>query len=300
MAEKKRIMYILRVFPQTSETYIKSEIEAVRGDYDLKVISMDEPDLPCDTDMPFERLTEPEPIREAIEDFKPHVLHAHWLKQIRLLSSLARETDTPFTIRSHSFDVLQGAGGSRRGLKALLGKKRSPYVEGAGPLANDELCLGILCFPFARPLLEDAGMKSEKIHESWPVVAFDRFFDRSANGEAVMNTGACLPKKKMDDFIELAAMTREMKFNLYPLGFDVDKISALNQSKGGPVQIMAPFHPNEMPFEYKKHRWLVYTASKEKGTVGWPVAVAEAQASGVGVCMPNLRPDLKEYVGEAG
>jgi glycosyltransferase involved in cell wall biosynthesis len=35
-------------------------------------------------------------------------------------------------------------------------------------------------------------------------------------------------------------------------------------------------------------------------TVGWPLAVAEAQASGVGVCIANMRPDLKEYVGEAG
>lgn len=131
-------------------------------------------------------------------------------------------------------------------------------------------------------------------------MAWHRFHDRSANGEAVMNTGACLPKKKMEDFIELAAMTRDMKFNLYPLGFDVDKVSALNDSKGHPVEIMSPLHPNEMPFEYKKHRWLVYTASREKGTVGWPVSVAEAQASGVGACVPNLRPDLKQYVGEAG
>ncbi len=32
-------------------------------------------------------------------------------------------------------------------------------------------------------------------------------------------------------------------------------------------------------------------------TVGWPMAIAEAQASGVGVCMPRIRPDLVEYVG---
>ena len=31
-----------------------------------------------------------------------------------------------------------------------------------------------------------------------------------------------------------------------------------------------------------------------------PLAVAEAQAAGVGVCMQNIRPDLKDYVGEAG
>jgi hypothetical protein len=55
-----------------------------------------------------------------------------------------------------------------------------------------------------------------------------------------------------------------------------------------------------MPREYKKHAWLVYTADRALGTVGWPVSIAEAQASGVGVCMPNLRPDLRDYVGPAG
>jgi hypothetical protein len=55
-----------------------------------------------------------------------------------------------------------------------------------------------------------------------------------------------------------------------------------------------------MPAEYKKHQWLVYTASFDMKMVGWPMAIAEAQASGVGVCMANIRPDLKHYVGDAG
>jgi hypothetical protein len=36
------------------------------------------------------------------------------------------------------------------------------------------------------------------------------------------------------------------------------------------------------------------------GTIGWPIAVAEAQAAGVGVCFPNLRPDIQDYLGGAG
>ena len=55
-----------------------------------------------------------------------------------------------------------------------------------------------------------------------------------------------------------------------------------------------------MPAEYKKHQWLVYTASTELRTVGWPLAIAEAQASGVGVVMANIRADIAQYVGSAG
>lgn len=58
--------------------------------------------------------------------------------------------------------------------------------------------------------------------------------------------------------------------------------------------------PERMPREYKKHSWLAFTASRELGTVGWPIVVAEAQASGVGVCIPNLRPDIADYVDGGG
>jgi len=81
---------------------------------------------------------------------------------------------------------------------------------------------------------------------------------------------------------------------------DTQKIQALNQQLGEPIDIAEPIQPEDMPAEYKKHEWLVYTASPELRSVGWPMAIAEAQASGVGVCMQGIRPDLAEYVGEAG
>jgi hypothetical protein len=69
---------------------------------------------------------------------------------------------------------------------------------------------------------------------------------------------------------------------------------------GDPVTIVPPVEPEHMLAEYKKHGWLVYTACRKTNTVGWPLAVAEAQAAGVGVCLPNLRPDLRDYLGGAG
>ena len=61
-----------------------------------------------------------------------------------------------------------------------------------------------------------------------------------------------------------------------------------------------PLHnPHEMPKEYKRHQWLVYTGLvDQKSDLGWSMAVAEAQASGVGVCYPNIRSDLADYVGD--
>ena len=65
------------------------------------------------------------------------------------------------------------------------------------------------------------------------------------------------------------------------------------------MQFVPPVDPEDMPDEYKKHCWLVYTASRTINTVGWPMALIEAQASGVGVCIQRIREDLREYVGEA-
>jgi hypothetical protein len=77
------------------------------------------------------------------------------------------------------------------------------------------------------------------------------------------------------------------------VGAELQEFASARQS---PVRFIPPIELEEMPAQYKKHRWLVYTAAPG-GNVGWPLAIAEAQASGVGVCMANIRPDLREYAG---
>jgi glycosyltransferase involved in cell wall biosynthesis len=194
----------------------------------------------------------------------------------------------PFTVRSHSFDTLFNL----------------PHV--AGPLArsigalNSDLCLGVLAFPFALERLVAAGLDRNKIQAVYPVVRYADFYDRSPNGNAVLCVGASLPKKRFEDFVAIGASLPGIEFNLYSIGYDSPQVRAVNEAHGSPVNLLAPVQPEEMPAVYKRHRWLVVTASREIGTVGWPLCIAEAQASGVGVCVPRLREDLRAYVGNAG
>ena len=51
-----------------------------------------------------------------------------------------------------------------------------------------------------------------------------------------------------------------------------------------------------MPSEYKKHQWLIYGACNKLKTVGFPLMVTEAQASGVGVIMYDLFPYVKKEI----
>ena len=298
---RPRILYILPEYPQISETYMQVEINALRDEYEIKIISLKEPNLSYKNHDPYQLMTDPAQIREAIEEFRPAIIHSHWLyKHVPLIGDLARQTNVPFTIRAHSFDSIW-----RRTQPSvfgrLFGNRDVPRrMADIVPIVNDDLCLGVLAFPFVRPHFERVGMRAEKIRDCYPVVNYERFHDSSPNEQAVMNGGACLPKKQMEDFLALAVTLPKMEFNLYAMGYQVKDLRQAHGRLGSPVNIKPAVEPDDMPREYKKHRWLIYTASPENIKTGWPVMIAEAQASGVGVCMRKIRPDLQEYVGECG
>jgi hypothetical protein len=284
---KPRVLYVLVQYPQLSETYIRAEIEAIRADADVRIVSMTPADYPYQDAYPFELRATRDEIQQVVEEFRPHVLHTHWLHtQLPLVVELARANGIPFTVRSHSFDTLYSA--------------VPRHVADAVEALNSDLCLGVLALPFAEQPLLDAGIDARKIQVVYPAVAYADFFDRGPNGAAVMNVGASLPKKRFEDFVELGASMPGVEFNLYSIGYLSDAIRAVNEAHGNPVNVLRPVEPAAMPAVYKAHRWLVVTASRAMGTVGWPLCIAEAQASGVGVCVPSLRQDLRVYVGEAG
>jgi hypothetical protein len=64
----------------------------------------------------------------------------------------------------------------------------------------------------------NARVSRRKLVDCFPVVNFKRFFDSRPNGTSIMNVGACIPKKRMEDFVELALRVPELECNLYALG----------------------------------------------------------------------------------
>jgi glycosyl transferase family 1 len=284
----RRVLYFVREYPQISETYIRTEIDRVkRRGFAVSVAAVQQADLPYEGHEPFEvvgELNEPG-ARELLRRHRPEVIHSHYFKFARASLSLARMVGGFFTLRTHSFDILEG------------GSLDDPRSIAA---VNDRACRGVLCFPFLADRLVRAGISVAKIVPCWPIADIARFRNRAPNGPDVMNVGAALPKKAMHVFADLAKTLPAMRFNLYMLGYNASEIEAYARATGSPMHIMPPVHSDAMPAEYKKHHWMVYTASKEIGTVGWPLSVAEAQASGVGVLLQNIRPDVAEYVGPGG
>jgi hypothetical protein len=276
---KPRILYFLNRYPQLSETYIRTEISSLREDFDIFVVTAKPADVPYATNIPFVQTTDEDRIVGIVRDLNPRVLHAHYMSQAALVSRLAGAFGLPYTIRAHSCDVMGPC---------------------KGPWSLSDHCLGVLAFPFTRALLRDGGVADSRIIDCWPVIDYRRFHDPSPNGAGVLNTGAALAKKRFEDFVDLARLVPGRTFRIYAIGYDVQKLVDYNRARGSPVEVRATVAPEEMPRVYKEHEWLVYTACPTLAEVGWPMAVAEAQAAGLGVCLPKIRPDLEEYLGGAG
>jgi len=229
------------------------------------VITRRRADLPTRRHLPHRRCRREWSAKLFARLFRPQVAHVHWLTEVAWAAKLR----VPYTVRAHSFDLLTADG---------------VHVHAAAPLLGDDLCLGVLTLPFGRPILEAAGVPGEKIAVTGPVLDFERFFDPGPNGDGVLNVGACLPKKRMEDFVDLAAAVPECTFRLYAIGYETEAIRAYNAECNDPVEIVPALQPEQMPAAYKQHRWMVYTARE--------------RPPGCGVCLPSHLPMAREYVGD--
>lgn len=296
--ERPRILYLLQECAGTGETHISNEIAALEDRYEVMILTRraDEPALdhrPCHSGETLERCV------ELVQEFRPHVLHTHYLTDLCFVSRLAEITGLPFTVRTHWCDTVALRRLRWRDRMKLVLERTSPVERVTWPAEaaraiESELCLGVLALPCARPWLERAGIDASKLVDCFPVVRFERFYDRSPNGEAVMNMGST-SERAVPEFLHLAQKVSGSAFRLYARDHHPEWLKHRDRSMGAGAQFVEPIRPEDMPREYKKHRWLVYSGDVD--AVGWPAAIAEAQASGVGVCMPGLRPDLAEFVG---
>src|SRR5262245_54183423 len=71
-----------------------------------------------------------DPLVELVGDFRPDVLHTHWLRpwNLRRTAQIAERTGVPWTVRSHSFDTLWGSWRGRLfDTFAPLGRRYMPF-----------------------------------------------------------------------------------------------------------------------------------------------------------------------------
>ncbi|HTL56091.1 MAG TPA: glycosyltransferase [Candidatus Limnocylindrales bacterium] len=107
------IVYVLRVFPKISETFIASELaELRRRGIDLRILSLLPPrgDLIHDivSRAGLDKITcyEPKDFPAVLREFRPQLLHAHFATEATAAAiELATEERLPFTFTAHGYDI---------------------------------------------------------------------------------------------------------------------------------------------------------------------------------------------------
>ena len=304
----KRIVLLYNGYPRLSQTYqIDEAEELIRRGHTVLIVSWGwELYIISNTAPPALHVRNPllpGPLSQ-IAAFQPDVIHAHYMTNVDVCIQLSNALGgVPFTIRTHSFDVL--------GIGHDHFQKAVKSLSGAGAFR------GAIIFPSYRERFLAAGASSEKLIVSQPSISVQRFLDAGSTDAAaqasaswpptrIMSGGAFLPKKNIAGFIAIAQKIHEIypdcEISYYSVKEAPDyyeKIIALNRAAGNPV-IFRTIQREQMPAEYVRHQWLIYGACPTLKTVGYPLMIAEAQAAGVGVIAYHLRPEMADYVTDAG
>ena len=314
---KPRVLCFMVAYPTFSETYMHEEIRSLSEQFEIRIITYRkstrqrlhaweytriEYEDPCLVYSPIEEINQgfgnPEQLRfiqrvdAVIEEFKPHVMHGHYFGLSMLLRHLAERHEIPFTLRTHSMDILA---------------EPSRKLEACSEAANSPWCKRVLAFPASVSRLTDRGLDPRKIESCWSVMNFQRFYkpeERPPTGR-VMCCGPAIEKKAHKDFIDLAAMMQgrsDFEFDLYARGHFLKATRTHNARRGGAVNITY-VDPDEMSGVYPRYDWFIYPSDPKINKVGLPVGIAEAQASGIGVCwqeLPGRRQEQLDYLGGGG
>ena len=289
---KPNIVVFVTNYPAISETYIEVELQQIARHFSPIVIAEVDvkaaPYLAYSATIPYYVTNDIDRITAIVREYQPVYLHGHWLTNAPKIHLISTKTGVPFTIRAHSFDsfyVRSTQCGNRDDIFSSL---------------RSDLCRGIFTFPFFAGTFKEFGVKNDKVFLTPPVVDTELFLNNVEKLPGILNIGAFVDKKNMLEFIDIALISRQNNsapFNIIPVGIDISVLEKYNENNGSPVRIYSPVPHHKMPEVYGKNSWLLYTACTLKKTIGWPIAISEAMAAGLGICMPNVRDDLQDYVG---
>jgi len=108
-----RVAYVLNVFPRISESFIAGELaELTRRGIGVRILSLRHPaeeprhDVIARARLLDQTFYEEALYREALREFRPHLVHAHFARQATAKArELAAELHCPFTFTAHGYDI---------------------------------------------------------------------------------------------------------------------------------------------------------------------------------------------------
>jgi hypothetical protein len=104
---KKRVLILINNYPTLSQTYKENEIKHLYQDYEVKIGSLSPSEAHYKIHFPFVQINSQDELVNLIREFKPEVIHGHYAFTAHILHFAAVTAACKFTIRMHSWDVLQ-------------------------------------------------------------------------------------------------------------------------------------------------------------------------------------------------
>lgn len=260
-------------YPKLSESYIEAEIQyLLRHGVDVAVYSplAGSPEAPEIVKVYRNAL-------QALSEFKPQILHVHYLTFDWKVMEAAGRVGIPVTIRGHSFDF-------------------SP--ERARKIANHSIVKKIWLFPHFAKLVAHSKVASLP-------VAFSSTLYRpfhAKNRRLVYRTGAGKAGKGLEDFFAIGKHCPDFKFVLTAnvvVGEELYLDVLENLAIGSSVEYIRNILRPETVARMNQAGIYLDTSDPRSHAFGMPISIAEALATGCYV-LARKNPVIADYLGSAG
>jgi len=219
-------------------------------------------------------------LRAVLEEFDPHLMHAHWAPDAMLAVDACLALDIPLIVQFHGYDVSRLA--------------RDPIYVRSLRLLFRQMALGITVSDHMKQLLLDLGCPSARIRRHYIGVP-DEFFAKGARrapaGRVILLQVGRLAEVKGHRFA-LAAVAKvrgSRAINLRILGDGelrgVIERQIQDLEISGNVEVLGFRDPAEVVREMRDAHALILPSStaRDGGVEGLPTVAVEAMASGLPV-----------------
>jgi hypothetical protein len=179
---KKNLLLLYKGYPRISQTYQIDEAKILYLKYNIMIISWDWTLKDIDSNAPEYLYGHPNKFISNIKNFKPDIIHSHFLDTIEIVYNLSVLLDVKFTIRTHSYDM-------------LINNKS--FFNTCQKYINSKYCIKIITFPAFSKYLIDEGIDESKIFTNYPQININMFLTNKNidNGQYIMGCGSILKKK---------------------------------------------------------------------------------------------------------
>ena len=272
-----KVLYALWHYPQLSESYVRTEILAVRQ-LGVEVEAWSEEDVaaPFLSEVPVHHGS----LRDAVALVKPDIVHTHWLHMSEKYGAELQAAGVPLTVRGHGFEFSPE-------LVARLDK--NPTIKAA------------YIFPH---FASECASLSEKI-KALPVTFNPALYPPSHDKDRrmVMRTGCALPTKDYATFMRIALLCPDHRFVLvlcqaYMKEEYLDEVIALRDQLGAPVEILSNVQHEDVARLMGRAGIYLHT-NGPNSSFGMPISISEAMATGSYIIARRC-PGAVAYIQDAG